>query len=545
MNTKYSLFKKIVAVICTIVTLVLVFSVSAFAATEKDKAIIIIPGIAGSKLYQEKKVLGITTKDQLWPTLLSSEIKKLECNIDGISVNTIVTNNKDTGGAWDTCSKFYNKINKKYKNSYDVIFFSYDWRMSCAKAVTDLQTYIDKYSKVILIAHSMGGLVASKCLVSANNRKKVEKFISIGTPYLGSHKGIYVMETGRFVELAIDNNTTYAPLSPVLKEVACNFPSVYELLPTKRMSVGTNGYIYDGTNYLRSFTDYWNFLKNRFWGIYSATVSSPKSMFKTATDFHDSLIVGGVHISNRSDLVKTYKICGIGEDTIYNISYKKNGTIDHVWVDDFGDKTVTIDSALNIDNTGSYSRPMWSFNATHTGLLKNDDVINKVIEIIDGNISSDDWGQLTTKSINSIIGQKREYIYIMAYNVSELSVFTENKEQLVCEDDLLYRQDKDGNLEKVGSVWSLGDNSYQLVMKDGKYKVDIEKGQLKNSELKIDYVSNRKIVKSVAFNKIDSVKLNVENFTSKAIKCLNNNKLLQPSKVLSQAELDSINNNDF
>ena len=81
-------------------------------------------------------------------------------------------------------------------------------------------------------------------------------------------------------------------------------------------------------------------------------------------------------------------------------------------------------------------------------------------------------------------------------------------------------------------------------MKDGKYKVDIE-GQLKNSELKIDYVSNRKVVKSVAFNKIDSVKLNVENFTSKAIKCLSNNQMVQPSKVLSQAELDSINNIDF
>lgn len=544
MNTKRSLFKKIVAVICAIITLFLVFSASVdvLAASKKDKAIIIIPGIAGSKLYQEKTVLGIKIKNQLWPTLLKSEIRKLGCDEDGKSVNTIVTNNNDTGGAWDTCRDFYNKINNKYKNSYDVIFFSYDWRMSCTKAVTNLQNYIDKYSKVILIAHSMGGLVASKCLVSANYRKKVDKFISIGTPYLGSHKGIYVMETGRFVEIALVNDSSFAPLSSVLKEVVCNYPAVYELLPTKRLSVGTNGYIYNGTNYLRSFTDYWNFLKNRPWGINSA--SKAKLMFQTATDFHDSLIVGGVHISNRSDLVKTYKICGVGEDTIYNISYKKNGTIDHLWVDDFGDKTVTIDSALNIDNTGSYSRPMWSFNATHTGLLKNDGVINKVIEIINGNIASDDLGPLTTKSINSIIGQKKEYIYIMAYNVSELSVFTENNKQLICEDDLLYRQDEDGNLEKVGSVWSLGDNSYQLVMKDGKYKVDIE-GQLKNSELKIDYVSNRKVVKSVAFNKIDSVKLNVENFTSKAIKCLSNNQMVQPSKVLSQAELDSINNIDF
>ena len=108
-----------------------------------------------------------------------------------------------------------------------VLFFPYDWRKSNATSAASLAIAINNtYDNVILVAHSMGGLVASKyCANSSANRGKVDKLITIGTPYTGSPQLVYVAETGDFNPLLSNSK---------IKELVVNFPAVYQLIPTVR-----------------------------------------------------------------------------------------------------------------------------------------------------------------------------------------------------------------------------------------------------------------------------------------------------------------------
>ena len=534
MKAKYKLFKRIVAVVCTICIIFLTISVSAFAAKKKDKAIIIIPGICGSKLIDK------ADNKVVWFSVSKTVLRRMSCTENGISNNQIEPKSGDNWGVLDTARDLYNNLYLNFGGllgEYDVKFFSYDWRISCSKAADKLEKYINdnNYSKVILVAHSMGGLVASKYikkLYDINNCSKVEKFISIGTPYTGAEKAISVMETGEFISL-LDKK--------VFKELSCNFPAVYELLPTEKHAAGA-GYIQDGTVFIRSFSEYWNFLKKRTWGC--KTNGQPKAMFNTSKSFHDSLITtNGVHIAN-NDIVDTYKIYGYGHETIFRVRYNKDGTL-YFWPTNNGDGTVVTSSAKNNTDTKTYG-----FKCKHVDLPNNSQVINQVKNIIKGNVKVKSSGNtvLTQPVINEkgwVVGPDKERIIIVAYNINELNIFTKNKNRIISENEILYYVNSEGQKIEVGTVWSLGDNSYELVLYNGNYKVDIEKDELKNSKIIIEYMDSGYITKSAIYNSIDNFELSVENYASKRITCYNNSSIIYPTKILSQTELNLLNDNDL
>ncbi len=85
----------------------------------------------------------------------------------------------------------------RYGDVYDVQVFNYDFRKDTRYNADKLEEYIDemKYSEVILAAHSNGGpVVATYLAKSEKNRKKVSKFVSYHSPLLGSVAGISILE---------------------------------------------------------------------------------------------------------------------------------------------------------------------------------------------------------------------------------------------------------------------------------------------------------------------------------------------------------------
>ena len=541
MNKKNRMFERTVAVICLLIMLVLPLSTSANATTTlKDKAIIIIPGIAGSDLKNMNGNLVWLYPSTLW------RISEMACDETGQSYDTAMTYyNDDNYGAGNTAKKIYNELKTTYGSSRDVIFFAYDWRMSCADAASRLTTLINQYGskKVILVAHSMGGLVASKSLASSSSvRSKVEKFISIGTPYLGSVKALHMMETGNFIPIT-DNIGLYAN---TIKSLVCNFPAIYELLPTNRwFSTGGSAYINNHTSLLNSHSASWSFMKTRSWGRFAGTVTGIKPMFDKAVLFHDSLIIGGNHIANTTSgnyKVDTYKIYGKYNDTVTRVIYANDGTISLSY-SNAGDGTVLVSSATN--GTGINGYHTYGYDATHLGLLKNTYVISKIKNIINASssmkINDDESLSETINEKGWIIGSDCKRINILAYNISKLEVFTEKGEQIFCKDETLYHLDEKGNLVEDGTKWTLGDGSYQLALYNGKYKVNIAKKQSKISKLKIEYMDCGYYTKSITFNNIDNVLLYIDDSGSKNIECYNNDKRIQPTEILSQEELEMLN----
>ncbi|HRW11065.1 MAG TPA: hypothetical protein P5121_38450, partial [Caldilineaceae bacterium] len=123
-------------------------------------------------------------------------------------------------------------------NKPRLFVFPYDWRKSNVDNANRLAHYIKECiqqyfypnSKVDVVAHSMGGLVARRYILDNPNRHDIARVITIGTPWLGAPEFIKVLETGDWIALV-----KYAMLrSDVLKSLVETFPGAHELLPSDR-----------------------------------------------------------------------------------------------------------------------------------------------------------------------------------------------------------------------------------------------------------------------------------------------------------------------
>ena len=70
-----------------------------------------------------------------------------------------------------------------------------------------LKQKVNEYDSVIIVAHSMGGLVTAHMLKDVSIRQKIQKVITLGTPYLGSLEMLPVMSHGHFgyIDTALEN----------------------------------------------------------------------------------------------------------------------------------------------------------------------------------------------------------------------------------------------------------------------------------------------------------------------------------------------------
>jgi hypothetical protein len=168
------------------------------AYTDSKTTLVLIPGLMGSRLYyngdrkwepdpaQAALPLFITHfMTQMKPYLMSNENGVPDYTLDPTRI---------TGdyGALDTYQDIYNYLDNASnfpKSEYRVKFFTYDWRLSSSTNADSLASYLAGDNNVVLIAHSMGGLVASAYLAKGTSfRNKVQKLITFGTPYLGAAK---------------------------------------------------------------------------------------------------------------------------------------------------------------------------------------------------------------------------------------------------------------------------------------------------------------------------------------------------------------------
>ncbi|MDA4129484.1 MAG: hypothetical protein OK457_01815 [Thaumarchaeota archaeon] len=139
-------------------------------------------------------------------------------------------------------------ISLGYSNNTDFFLFPYDWRLDNAVHFSDLDNLISKVQNitgsysVIIICHSMGGLVARGFVLSNPIRaSKVYKIISIDTPYWGATKGYYAVLDGyNFGNPSLDQVTA--------KIMAQNALAAYELMP--RIPFIVNQSLYGAQNAL-------------------------------------------------------------------------------------------------------------------------------------------------------------------------------------------------------------------------------------------------------------------------------------------------------
>jgi len=128
-------------------------------------------------------------------------------------------------------------------NKPRLFVFAYDWRIdndANADRLTDYIGCVQKFypgRKVNLLAHSMGGVLARRYILKyynstqPNNGHQVNALISIGSPFLGAPKMLYVLETGNFIDTPLPIAT-----GPDVKYAAQTLTAAHQLGPSRRYS---------------------------------------------------------------------------------------------------------------------------------------------------------------------------------------------------------------------------------------------------------------------------------------------------------------------
>ncbi|MFJ7417054.1 hypothetical protein ACIQXD_00350 [Streptomyces uncialis] len=137
--------------------------------------------------------------------------------------------------------------------------FTYDWRLSNRLTAADLRTAVERSlsrwrervaevypdardePRVVLVCHSMGGLVARYYLECLGGRDTARSLVTLGTPHRGAAKAVRFL-TRNGVGPGDDQRLLGRAalslagrwLNPALAELAGSFPSVAQLLPVYR-----------------------------------------------------------------------------------------------------------------------------------------------------------------------------------------------------------------------------------------------------------------------------------------------------------------------
>lgn len=258
-----------------------------------------------------------------------------------------------------------------------------------------LKQKVNEYDSVIIVAHSMGGLVTAHMLKDVSIRQKIQKVITLGTPYLGSLEMLPVMSHGHFgyIDTALENLPKVLAwiakevvLQPLLQAMAVNIPSLYELLPTEKFFTLDNRWYYSIQYLFTGTENFETFSSTRTWiqiaRDENATGTFNINLFDNATAAHSSLWSGNSHVTNN---VNTYYIVGDDFGTMRTYKFKDGFTDSYSTTSvDSGDGTVLSYSASLND---LYPSKTYFTKASHNQLTDKSNVLNFIKRIINNNIT--------------------------------------------------------------------------------------------------------------------------------------------------------------
>lgn len=207
--------------------------------------VVVIPGILGSELYRDGRQtwgyrqigLNLATLGQRLRKDLALTRSAFSDHSGGARDGTMAVDVLRTlgiiPGFWsiDGYDRLVDGLRRRYGIA-DVQVFPYDWRQSNRVSAIRLQSVIEPIlqkrrethpaAKLLLIGHSMGGLVARYYAACLDREDYTRRVITIGTPYEGSMRALSLLSTGVL---------TLGPFQLDLGDLPQSLPSVAELLP--------------------------------------------------------------------------------------------------------------------------------------------------------------------------------------------------------------------------------------------------------------------------------------------------------------------------
>ncbi len=351
--------------------------------------VLFIPGIEASRLYKTENGLFGTSTNTLWEPNRNDDVRKLFLDSNGKSIDRSIY----TSDILDSAYGLKN-IYKSFITMMDGVVadgainqwlsFPYDWRMGvndivynktqlATSSISLIQTleklaYTSKTEKVIIIAHSNGGLVTKTLMRALEDQGKsdlIEEIILVAVPELGTPQALLAMLHGYNQSIAsgliLSENTA--------RTFSQNMLGAYGLLPSKE---------YFNKNPLTIISNLFSNIPNPLISTYEAMksflINNPFSK-ASSTDMNIPLLLNPSLISSSEAIhslidkwkpassTKTLSILGWGMPTPESITYEKdkhcnieNNKVCNVAflpsVTDRGDGTVMVDAnASSSDST--------------------------------------------------------------------------------------------------------------------------------------------------------------------------------------------------
>ena len=379
-------------------------------------AIIIVPGIMGSILvsgsnsnFPSGTVLwDLSLVDDLQNKRISlSEIKnriyELLCDSDGSSIANVLALNNNYGTG-EIYKPLYDFLQNHFGAMYDVKFFAYDWRLSNEDSAQKLDEFIqnNSFKRVVLVCHSMGGLVASSYLtIGEQQRKSVQKLVMLGSPLLGTSVVPYlwgsenINATGILDSFALNDFWDsvldfVAFFYNVLDTFIGNFSSLYEMFPSKKYFDPE----YANRSYLISSIigiaplECTTYAETKI-RLEAYLPKYNKTLATKAEQLHDSFYTAyDQHITYKVD---SYYIAGYNLDTIDKIETTGlNWSVDSYTTD--GDGTVAKWSATLGDKYAN--KTYFVENVGHIDLINNHNVKTFIKNIINNDTSTSQFDNI-------------------------------------------------------------------------------------------------------------------------------------------------------
>jgi hypothetical protein len=355
--------------------------------------VIIIPGIMGSRLNR------VSDGEEVWPNIQEmatplnnkdSYLNELQLSSNGQEVVAQEMNPLDIieeESILGFNQIFYGNLvndfrNEGYVDDVDLLLIPYDWRLDISENVIKLKEVIDDAlsksftGKVNIIAHSMGGVLVKEYLKQFPGMSNdINKLVFAGVPQLGSPKAFKALNYGDNMGFEIGPIDILNPER--IKIISQNMPGVYQLLPSRKYVDLAGGYVKD-------FRNSGKILSYDETEIFMTTDPDlpdyrNSTLLDLADNFHVSQDNQAISVSN------IYNIVGCqNAETIGSIRLYPDNEIDITPVD--GDGTVPFISAMN--DAGSFNNYFALYSeikANHTGLIKNENLVGLIADIVEGN----------------------------------------------------------------------------------------------------------------------------------------------------------------
>jgi pimeloyl-ACP methyl ester carboxylesterase len=213
------------------------------ASAAQPPAVLFIPGLQGSRLYTP----GVVQENTLWEPNRNADVEKLWLNASGQALTPDIYTRDviDEAFGYNIYKNFIAFLDTLVTDEVitDWEALPYDWRFDVDADIPAMIAKIEQLtqdsapSKVTIIAHSNGGLIAKALLQELQDQKEagdsdlidsIERVILVATPQLGTPKAIASMLHG----FDLDYLKGVVLSEATARRLAEFMPSAFNLLPS-------------------------------------------------------------------------------------------------------------------------------------------------------------------------------------------------------------------------------------------------------------------------------------------------------------------------